>query len=419
MLNALGKAAFACLWCFVFVLPWDVYAELPVVGSIPRLVGIVASGVGVVYIVARQRIRPLTSFHVLMLVFVLWAAMTMLWTIDQDATRTRLLTYLQLAVLVWLIWEIAWSPQRTRALLGAYVLGVSLAAGATIHDYLSGVHAAGYPGRFNGLDVNPNELGMTLALGLPMAWYVSLSHPHRRVARLWQLYLPLALTAILLTASRGAFLTTLVALAIIPATQGRLPLRTKAALCALAVGSLVLAASFVPEATLERLQTTRADIESGYFGNRGFIWRAGLEVAREHPLVGVGAGAFGPAVEPSLNFQWSSHSVPISILVEDGGLGLLIFLAMFAAAFTAVRPLPRLPRRFGIVLLLTLGVGSLSLEWGYRKQFWFVLGIVAAEAALRPRSQFASDVESAAGSERPMEVVRGERGWGRGRVDRP
>ena len=44
MRNSLSKAAFACLWCFVFVLPWDVYAELPVVGSIPRLVGIVALG---------------------------------------------------------------------------------------------------------------------------------------------------------------------------------------------------------------------------------------------------------------------------------------------------------------------------------------------------------------------------------------
>jgi O-antigen ligase len=405
--SALNKAACACLWCFVFVLPWDVYAELPVVGSIPRLVGIVASGVGVLYILARRRVRPLSRFHLLALVFVFWAAVSMVWSIDQDATRTRLITYLQLAVLVWLIWEIAWSPRRTRALLGAYVLGVSVAAVATIHDYLSGVHAAGYPGRFNGLNVNPNELGMTLALGIPMAWYLSLSDPQRRVARLWQLYLPLASTAILLTGSRGAFLTTLVALAIIPATQGRLRLRTKAALCALAAGSLVAAATFVPEATLERLETTRADIESGYFGNRGFIWRAGLEVAREHPVIGTGAGTFGAAVEPSLNFEWSSHSVPLSILVEDGIVGCGLFLAMFGATMMALRTVPRLQRRFGIVLLLTLGVGSLSLEWGYRKQFWFVLGIVAAEAALRPRSQRVTDLGSAAGSARPSVAL----GW--------
>jgi O-antigen ligase len=391
VLNWLSKLAFACLWCFVLVLPWDMYADLPVVGSIPRLLGIVASGVGVLYILARRRVRPLSWFHVCVLLFLVWAGASTLWSIDSEATQTRFLTYLQLAVLVWLIWEVAWSQQRIRALLGAYVLGVSVAAVATVYDYLAGAYAAGYPGRFTGLDVNPNELGVTLAIGLPMAWYLNLSQRHRRFAWLWQLYLPLAITAILLTASRGAFLTMLVALAIIPATQGRLRLRTKVALSALAVGSLVAAAIVVPETTLERLQTTREDIETGYFGNRGQIWRAGLDVAWEHPLVGVGAGTFGAAVEPSLNFQWSSHNVFLGILVEDGVVGLCLFLAVIAAAFAAVRPLPRLPRWFGIALLLALGVGSLSLEWGYRKQFWFVLGIVAAEGALRPRSPRPSD----------------------------
>src|SRR5437764_14892818 len=169
VLNALSKAAFACLWCFVFVLPWDVYAELPVVGSIPRLVGIVASTVGVLYICARRRVRPLSWLHLLTFLFVLCAAASTLWSIDTEATRTRLLTYLQLTVLVWLIWAIAWPPQRTRALLGAYVLGVAVASVATIRDYLSGEHAAGYAGRFNALSNTPNELGMTLAIGLPMA----------------------------------------------------------------------------------------------------------------------------------------------------------------------------------------------------------------------------------------------------------
>ncbi|HVH68411.1 MAG TPA: O-antigen ligase family protein [Gemmatimonadales bacterium] len=394
----MSKAAFAGLWCFVLVLPWDMYADLPVVGTIPHLVGIVASVVGVLYILARRRVRPLSWFHVCVLLFLVWAGATALWSIDSEATQTRFLTYLQLAVLVWLLWEVAWSPERTRALLGAYVLGVSVAAVATVYDYLAGAYAAGYPGRFTGLDVNPNELGMTLALGLPMAWYLNLSQRGRRFAWLWQLYLPLAITAVLLTASRGAFLAMVTALLVIPATQARLRLRTKIALSALAVGSLVLAAMLVPETTLERLQTTGTDIESGYFGNRARIWRAGLDVARQHPVVGVGAGTFGAAVEPSLNFQWSSHNVFLGILVEDGVVGLLLFLAMFGAAFAALRPLPRLPRWFGIALLLALGVGSLSLEWGYRKQFWFVLGIVAVEGALGARSHRRGDRESTVAS---------------------
>ncbi len=364
----MSKAAFVALWCFVLVLPWDVVLYMPVLGSIPRLVGLAASAVGVAYILARRRIRPLSWFHLFAVLFVLWAGVSVFWSIDAEATRVRFLTYLQLVVLAWLIWEIAWSPKQQRALLQAYVLGTSVLAVATMYNYLSGAALLDHPERFAALNQNPNELGLTLVLGLPMAWYVSLSQPNRRIAWMWQLYLPVAIAAILLTASRGSFLAMLVALAIIPATQGRLGPRTKVALYALALGSLVLAARLVPEASLERIRTTQADIEAGYFGGR---------------MAGVGAGAYGAAVEPTLHVEWSSHSVFLAIQVENGIVGLLLFFAMAAAVIKALRHLPMLERRCAIVLLLALAVGSFSMEWESRKQFWFDLGLLAAQGAQR------------------------------------
>ncbi len=382
----MSKAAFALLWCFIFVLPWDVVTQLPILGSIPRVVGVVASVVGILHILARRRVRPLSWFHVFAVLFVLWAGVTSLWSLDPDATRTRFLTYLQLLVLAWLIWEIAWSPGRQRVLLSAYVLGSGAAAVATISNYLSGV---GVPfqsdvTRYGALNQNANDLGLILALGLPMAWYLSLSQPNRRIGWMWQLYVPLASTAILLTASRGSFLTALVALVIIPWTQGRLPLRTKIPLYALVVGALVIASKVVPESSLERIGSTRADIEAAHFGGRGAIWIAGLEVAREHPVVGVGAGAFEAAVATALQGDFVAHQVLLSILVEDGIVGLVLFLAMVGATLSPLRHLPPLRQRFSIVLLLALAVGSLSISWDHRKQFWFVLGILAAQVAQRP-----------------------------------
>src|SRR5439155_24044835 len=70
--------------------------------------------------------------------FVLWAGVSSFWSIDPEATRTRVITYLQLVVLVWLIWEMAWSSARQRALFQAYVVGASVAALVTIHNSLSG-----------------------------------------------------------------------------------------------------------------------------------------------------------------------------------------------------------------------------------------------------------------------------------------
>jgi len=380
----MSNAAFWSLWCFVFVLPWDKFIVIPVLGSIPRLVGLVASAVGVVHVLAQRRVRPLSWYHVFAVLFVLWSGVSAFWSMDPEATGLRFLTYLQLLVLVWLIWEIGWSPERQRALLQAYVLGVSFAAVMTLYRYLSHVAIVDETTRFTALSFNVNELGMTLVLGLPMAWYLSFSQAHERLAWIWRLYIPLGVTAILLTASRGAFLAAIVALAIIPWTLGRLRLRTKVALYALAAGTLFAATQFVPETSLKRLQTIRADVGAGYFGGRGFIWMAGLEVAQEHPIAGVGAGAYGAAVEPTLFFGWGAHSVPLAILVENGIVGLLLLLGAVAAVTIPVRHLPLLQRRFSIVLLLAVAVASLSGEWEDRKAFWFVFGVLAAQVVYRP-----------------------------------
>ncbi len=384
----MSKAAFWSLWCFVLVLPWDALPPLPVVGSIPRLVGLAASAVGVLYIVVRRRVRPLSWFHLFAMLFVLWAGATSFWSVDPEATQTVFLTYLQLLVLVWLISEIAWSPDHQRALFQAYVLGASVAAVLTIHDYLSGVVALEtVAGRFAALNQDPNDLGLTLALGLPMAWYVSLSQAHRRSAWLWRLYLPLAITAIFLTASRGSVIAALVGLAIIPWTVRPLRPRAKAALYVIAAASFLIASNIVPETSFKRIASAPADIQAGYFGGRGPIWLAGLEVAREHPLAGIGAGGFETAVEPTLTQAMAAHNVFLSVLVEDGLVGLLLFVATILASLAPLRHVPPLQRRFSIVLVLTLMAGAMSLPWEGRKPFWFVLGLLAVQVAPRPAPQ--------------------------------
>jgi O-antigen ligase len=375
----MGKVAFALLWCFVLFIPCEEYVQLEQLGSLPRVVGLAASVVGVLYVLARGSLRPLSWFHVLAAAFVLWAGASSIWSIDPEATRQRVSTYVQLAVLVWLIWELAWSPERQRALLQAYVLGAGIGAIGIIRNVLSGV-SFGTDGRFTTLNANPNELALTLALGLPITWYLAVGERHRRFAWLWQLYLPLGMTGVLLTASRGGFGAALVALLIIPWTLGQRPLRTKALVCAVAVGSIALGSFLVPEASLERIRSSAADMQSGYYGGRGIIWQSGLAIAWEHPLAGVGAGAFGPAVA----LARSAHQTFLAILVEDGVVGLGLFLFMVAALMASLRHLPPLQRKSSIILLAVLGVGSLTIAWDYDKALWYVLGFLAVQAAVRP-----------------------------------
>ena len=110
-------------------------------------------------------------------------------------------------------------------------------------------------------------------------------------------------------------------------------------------------------------------------------------MAQEHPIAGVGAGAYGAAVEPMLYFGWGAHSVPLAILVENGIVGLLLLLGAVAAVTIPVRHLPPLQQRFSIVLLLAVAVASLTGEWEDRKAFWFVFGVLAAQVVYRPAEQ--------------------------------
>lgn len=377
----MNRVAFALLWSFVFVVPWEEVVQLPAFGSVPRLLGILACTIGSVHILARGAVRRPSGFHLFAILFVLWACLTAFWTLDPESTRQRVLTYLQLLVMMWLIWELAVSPPRQRALLQAFVLGASVAALATLRNYLRGMALEGGFARFSGFNANPNELGLTLALALPVAWYLGIADTQRRGAWVWLLYLPLGLTAILLTASRGAVAAALAALVIVPWTLSRLRPSMKVAVYVLAAGCFVIANRVVPDTSLQRIRTTGADIASGYFGGRGVIWESGIAVARAHPLAGVGAGSFAFAVERSLYGRRSSHQTFLSVLVEEGIVGLLLFVAMIVAAARALPSLSAMQRRMWITLLAVVLVGSLSAAWDYRKQLWFVLGLLAAQAA--------------------------------------
>jgi hypothetical protein len=72
---------------------------------------------------------------------------------------------------------------------------------------------------------------------------------------------------------------------------------------------------------------------------RVLMWRSGLAMVRDHPLVGVGPGGvkreYPRYASPRVLQQHRGHlhDVPLQVLVERGVLGLLAWLALFAAFF--------------------------------------------------------------------------------------
>jgi O-antigen ligase len=250
--------------------------------------------------------------------------------------------------------------------------------------------------RYAAGDFNPNWLAMTLALAIPMAWYLSTVFQRPLLRLVCRAYLPLGLLALGLTGSRGGMLTAVVALMIVPLSITRLtPGRLIAAMVTLALTGTV-AAMYVPQQVVERLATTPNSVAGGSFAGRYRFWVAGLEAFAHKPLLGYGPGGFIRAIEPILGSEsLVAHNSFISVLVEEGLIGLLFYATMLVAVLGAVLRLPQFERRFALVLLVTLLMAMMPTSWEDRKPVWFIL------AALLGLSQATVPVRASAQSRAP------------------
>ena len=80
------------------------------------------------------------------------------------------------------------------------------------------------------------------------------------------------------------------------------------------------------------------------------------------------------------------HNTPLSVGVELGAIGLLLFLGAFAIAVRGARGEPN-HRMLAVSLVLTWCVGTASLSWETRKATWFVVLVGAVLGELRPANR--------------------------------
>ncbi len=367
----MSTIAYAALWIYVFSVPWERILVLPGVSIIAKLTGGLAAALAVLAAVSTGRFRRWHPFHVLVVLFVGWAGVVLLVLATGSRLPGKFWTWPQLFVAVWMLWELGTTERRLRGLFTAYLLGGYVAAIDTIRVSR---YAAEQFRRYAAGGSDPNEVAVILALGIPMAWYLGLTY--RSVLLRWiaRAYVPLAVVAIGLTGSRGGLVATTVALLIIPLAMTRLsPARLGAAILVLVLAG-ALAVAYTPDRLVERFASTTAELEGGRIGGRGKLWRAGLRAFAERPLLGYGTGAFRQAVTPMLgDAAQTAHNSFISVMVEQGIVGLLLYVAIFVVVFRALLRLPRLERRFALVLYGTLLVAMLPLTWEDHRAVWIVL----------------------------------------------
>ena len=370
-----------------FAIPWENLVIFEQLGSLVRVLGLVAASIGVCAVLLDGRLRKFSPALVLAALWVLWGGLSLFWSIEADSTVDRVLTYVQLLGLMWLMWEFGADARSRSTLTQAYVFGAYVSLVGTLVGFASGAQLDAK--RYTTGTFNVNDLGLTFALGIPMAWYLVLTQQNRILRWINQAYVPAAVVGVLLTASRGAFVATVIATSMVVGSMSKLPLRTKLLALLLITSALIAAAFVVPQSSWQRLAQGQQSLQRWDLTGRTAIWEEGLRQFRVHPVRGMGAGAFPVTTKEETGRAWVAHNTYLGILIDEGIVGLGIFALLGVVLVLSLRRVPPLERRLCFVLTCTWAVGVFVLSWEHRKPTWFLLGLVTAYAGVAHRDRAA------------------------------
>lgn len=371
----------------VFTLPWEGVVDVPGIGQISKVVGLLAAGAWLLAVVRSGRMREPHAVHLWGLLYVVWCGLSMIWTIDGPETQTRVFTYAQLLVLMLVVWECVWTLRQVRQVMIAYLAGCYVTVVALLGGYFMQGQAAEFHGRVTVGSFYPNDVGIILALGVPLAGYL-LEVPGEgglQRLRIWATigYLPAAAFAILVTGSRAGLA------AMLPGALygGYLFARKRPGLAiggAVAFAALALTAvPLVPPRVIERLAGTGQQLDGGTLNQRTGIWAEGIRIFLSHPLIGVGSGAYRQA-DTAVNQV--GHNIVLTLLAEVGLIGFGLYLGMLIACLHSLKRQPDLLRGMWVAMFTSWLFAALLHNWEYRKQTWWMIAMIAVCGALEDRA---------------------------------
>jgi O-antigen ligase len=318
----------------------------------------------------------------------------------QDPAWSTLFDLCRWALIYFLIGRIVVSPWRQRIFVFLLLLLNLKMAQAAIRGFAAakafgrseeflakiGV-GAGSVGFFS----NAGDFGVAMCVVWPLAGMLFLGES-KKISKALLLISFLAFSgAIIVCGSRGAVLGVVIAAL---AAWARNPRRLGAAvLFLLFVPGLIY---ILPEASKERFRSALHWQEDRTASQRVVLWKAGLRMFRDHPLLGVGPGNFppsysekyaGPDEDPA---SWAPHSIYIQSMSELGLAGtipmLLLLLGCFRLNAQTRKYLAKqaTEKRRGFEHFLALGldmaligymVSGAFLTVLYYPHLWVILGI--------------------------------------------
>jgi O-antigen ligase len=281
--------------------------------------------------------------------FLLWGIVGFALTNYPQAVYNRL----DAMVKLWLIALVAANALRTRQQVRFFLVfwlacfALYPVRGAFFNYY---VYHENLFGRaiWNYIFSNPNDLAAFCILQLSMALGLHALEGKGPVRLATRLGLAVVPFLILMTKSRGAFLG--FAVFLLFALWGQRRRGRAVGIAVLVAAALIFVA---PSNVLDRVFALRkiestgnvaAADEEGSAEQRYEIWKVARLIIREHPIAGVGLGAYPrehelaatrPQFNPTAQGRRDTHSTYLNVTAETGLVGIIIFVSTYLATFIA------------------------------------------------------------------------------------
>lgn len=261
------------------------------------------------------------------------------WSVVPEISTFTALELTKLAAIYFTLVNVVTTPRRATLLAGAIVLASMLTSMGVIQWWLDGEKLVdGFRSRWIGVYADPNHMAMDLGLVVPIALAFVIRSETRPLMRLLSIAAAgLAMTAIVLSFSRGGFLGLVAGLAV-------WGFREKAhRFATFAVGGVLAACllMFAPSSFWERNETVadfRADVSAM---GRVHAWEVAARMSQDRPLLGTGVGAFQYAwplyAPPGAEHEaFVAHNIFLDVVGELGWTGLALFLVFFGGTTASV-----------------------------------------------------------------------------------
>lgn len=374
--SVLRNVAWLAVWAYFVSVPLEFSITLPEpLESFARLFIVIAILTGLTSAAVTGSARRWRFVHWFVLLYLVLVSLSLLWSLTPTEEAERSLRqYFQIAPIVLLSWEFVRDREQRTQILVAYLLGGLISSWLTLRDALF-LHKAWYANfRYTVGAWNPNELAIIFAVGLPLAFYLTLDRSlqiSRLQASISWLYIIFGSIGILLTGSREGIIVGAFAFGAIPFLVSKSS-RSKLYIF-LAVFTVLLCAGLflVPSGTWRIFSTVGTQVRTGDLDQRVQIWRFGWLAFLRTPFFGSGIGSFRWASGSLYN----AHNTYLEVSVEQGIVGLLIILGLIVGALARLRHAARAERVAGTFCLLTWALAATVDHMEELRVTWVVFAL--------------------------------------------